>query len=113
MKLLKIECDITTIILIIALLVLLCIPLVSLGRGTITSGDKTVDMADIKEMYEDKEEKSILNDWFKNLPVTEKMKLHTYWHGLNHYRSEFDDRLMWVEERVKKLEDDMFKILNK
>ena len=91
---------------IILIIVLLSMPLISLGSGTITSGDKTIYLSE-------PEEKSILNDWFKNLPVTEKMKLHTYWHGLNHYRSEFDDRLMWVEERVKKLEDDMFKILNK
>jgi len=108
MKLLKI-------VLIVILLIVMC-SAISLGTGTITSSDKTVDlaelkdagaitsgdktvtMAEIKEMYEAKEEKSILNDWFKNLPITEKMKLYTYWHGLNNYHSEFDDRLETLEQ---------------
>ena len=37
------------IVLIIVLLVVMCS--ISFGTGSITSGDKTVDMADIKEMY--------------------------------------------------------------
>ena len=108
MKLLKI-------VLIVVLLIVMC-SAISLGTETITSGDKTIDlaelkdtgiissgdktvtMAEIKEMYEAKEEKSILNDWFKNLPITEKMKLYTYWHGLNNYHSEFDDRLETLEQ---------------
>ena len=118
MKLLKI-------VLIIALLIVIS-SASSLGIGTITSGDKIVDMTDIKEMYgsssstdipisigidphwayirEEAEEPNSLNEWFKNLSVTEKMKLYTYWHGLNHKRDEFDDRLIWLEERVKEIE---------
>lgn len=85
------------ILLIIALLTVMCSG-ISYGDGTITSGDKTIYLCP------EPEEKSILNEWFENLPIMEKMKLYTYWHGLNNYRSEFDDRLIWLEERVKKLE---------
>ena len=84
-------------IILIIVLLSVTIPLFSYGDGTITSGDKTIYLCP------EPEEKSILNEWFENLPITEKMKLYTYWHGLNHYRSEFDDRLMWLEERVETL----------
>lgn len=99
MKILKI-------VLIIVLLVVMCS--ISFGTGSITYGDKTIDMADIKEMYSSTETSSVntgsmLNEWFKGLEVTEKMKLYTYWHGLNHNRSEFDDRLIYLEEEAKTL----------
>ena len=62
---------------ILLIIVLLSISFISYGTGTIESGDKTVYLCPKPE------EKSILNGWFKNLPVIEKMRLYTYWHGLN------------------------------
>jgi len=92
------------ILLIIGLLLVMCSG-ISLGTGIIESGDKTIDLTDTYwTLKEEPEEKSILNDWFKDLPAMEKLTLYTYWHGLNHDRSEFDDRLMWLEERVKQIE---------
>ena len=85
---------------IILIFVLLSVSCIAYGTGTITSGDKTVDMVDIKEMYsttdsstsdlipyvifddswkyreEESEEPTTLNEWFYSLELSEKIEIY-------------------------------------
>jgi len=95
MKILKI-------LLIFVLLVVMCS--ISFGTGTITSGDKIIYLSP------EPEEQSILNEWFKNLPITEQMELYAYWQN-----RDLNWRLKQVEKElriVKKMQDWIFKFLD-
>ena len=59
---------------ILLIIVLLCVPLVSYGTGTIESGDKTVYLCPPPEY-------DTLNEWFTNLSLREKIDVYTYWQG--------------------------------
>ncbi|MCK4322710.1 hypothetical protein KAX08_09360 [candidate division WOR-3 bacterium] len=59
------------ILLIIVLLLVMCSG-ISLGTGTIESGDKTV-------YFERYEEYNTLDEWFWNLSLREKIDVYTYW----------------------------------
>ena len=59
------------ILLIIVLLLVMCSG-ISLGIGTIESGDKTV-------CFERYEEYNTLDEWFWNLSLREKIDVYTYW----------------------------------
>lgn len=57
---------------IILIIVLLSVPLISFGTGTITSGDNMIGF----EVYE---EYNTLNEWFASLTLREKIDVYTYW----------------------------------
>ena len=59
------------ILLIIVLLLVMCSG-ISLGIGTIESGDKIV-------YFERYEEYNTLDEWFINLSLREKIDVYTYW----------------------------------
>jgi len=48
---------------------------ISLGTGTITSGDKTIYVCPPPE------EPNTLNEWFHSLTLREKIDVYTYWQG--------------------------------
>ena len=56
---------------ILLIIVLLSVPIISYGTGTITSNDKT--------FYFEEEEPNSLNEWFYNLSLREKIDVYTYW----------------------------------
>ena len=56
---------------ILLIIVLLSVPIISYGTGTITSNDKT--------FYFEEEEPNSLNEWFRNLSLREKIDVYTYW----------------------------------
>ena len=58
---------------IVLIIVLLCVPLVSYGTGSMSSGDKVV--------YFEEEEPATLNEWFYGLSLREKIDVYTYWQG--------------------------------
>ena len=58
---------------ILLIIVLLTVPLISYGTGTIESGDK-VYLCPPPEY-------NTLDEWFCNLPLREKIDVYTYWQG--------------------------------
>ena len=61
---------------IVLIIVLLCVPLVSYGTGSMSSGDKVV--------YFEKAEPSTLNEWFCGLSLSEKIEIYNNYKGVNH-----------------------------
>lgn len=59
---------------ILLIIVLLFVPLISYGTGTIESGDKTI-------YFERYEEYNTLDEWFINLSLREKIDVYAYWQG--------------------------------
>lgn len=60
---------------IILIIVLLCVPLVSYGTGTIESGEKTIYICPPPE------EPTSLNEWFYDLKLSEKIEIYNYYKG--------------------------------
>ena len=56
---------------ILLIIVLLSVPVISYGTGTITIGDEVV--------YFEPEEPTSLNEWFANLSIREKVDVYVYW----------------------------------
>jgi hypothetical protein len=66
---------------IILVIVLLSIPLISYGTGTITSGDNVV-------FFERHEEYNTLDEWFTRLSLREKIDVYMYWQGRVYIQNE-------------------------
>ena len=63
---------------IILIIVLLTVPLISYGTGTITSGDNAVYLCS------EPEEPTTLDEWFCNLSLSEKIEIYINYKGANH-----------------------------
>jgi len=70
------------IILIIVLLLVMCFS-ISLGTGTITSGDKTIYLCP------EPEEPTSLDEWFHKLPLMEKVEIYTFWSGVVYAQNKY------------------------
>lgn len=84
---------------IVLIIVLLCVPLISYGTGSITSGDKTIDLEELwgevvddvtlenRDIYHFKwtdkpeGETSTLNEWFYRLNLSEKIIIYLNYKG--------------------------------
>ena len=61
---------------IVLIIALLCVPLVSYGTGSISSGETCITF--------EAEEPNSLNEWFYNLSLSEKIELYNYWKEVSH-----------------------------